>query len=104
MIPLVGNPRRSVYPAKVVSNHAAGRLVTSAVISTARPAAIYSRLSVVAMMPTHDGFIAHNSWAIPPQIGQYTVYLNVYEVGIEANDEICDRCNTSQAGKPFPCV
>ena len=46
-------------------------------------------LSVAAMMlPTNDGFIGLDSWAIPTEAGTYTVYLNAYDAGTEANDEI----------------
>ena len=46
-------------------------------------------LSVAAMMlPTNDGFIGLDSWEIPSEAGTYTVYLNAYDAGTEANDEI----------------
>jgi len=46
-------------------------------------------LSLVAMMlPTNDGFIGLNSWKIPTEAGTYTVMLNAYDAGTEANDEI----------------
>jgi len=46
-------------------------------------------LSVAAMMlPTNDGFIGLDSWEIPTEAGTYTVYLNAYDAGTEANDEI----------------
>ncbi|GGA70478.1 hypothetical protein GCM10011369_10220 [Neiella marina] len=46
-------------------------------------------LTVVAMLlPTNDGFVGLNSWTIPEQAGTYTVYLNGYDAGTEANDEI----------------
>lgn len=46
-------------------------------------------LSIAGMMlPTNDGFVALNSWPIPTEAGTYTVYLNAYDAGTEANDEI----------------
>ena len=46
-------------------------------------------LSVAAMMlPTNDAFIGLDSWEIPTEAGTYTVYLNAYDAGTEANDEI----------------
>ncbi len=46
-------------------------------------------LSMAAMMlPTNDGFIGLDSWKIPSEAGTYTVYLNGYDAGSEANDEI----------------
>ncbi len=48
-----------------------------------------SRLSIVAMMlPTNDGFIGLDSKEIPTQPGTYTFFLNGYDAGTEANDEI----------------
>ena len=47
------------------------------------------RLSIVAMLlPTNDGFVGLDSWSIPEEAGTYTVYLNAYDAGSEANDEI----------------
>ena len=46
-------------------------------------------LSVVAMMlPTNDGFIGLDSYAIPTAAGTYTININGYDAGTEANDEI----------------
>jgi hypothetical protein len=46
-------------------------------------------LSVTAMLlPTNDGFVGLNSWAIPTEKGTYTVMLNAYDAGTEANDEL----------------
>ena len=47
------------------------------------------RLSIVAMLlPTNDGFVGLDSWKIPDTAGTYTLYLNAYDAGTEANDEI----------------
>lgn len=48
-----------------------------------------TNLTILAMMlPTNDGFIALNNISIPTQIGTYTYYLNAYDAGTEANDEL----------------
>lgn len=55
-------------------------------------------LTVVAMMlPTNDAFIGLDSWKIPSAAGTYTVYLNAYDAGTEANDELM---NTDTGGVP----
>jgi hypothetical protein len=46
-------------------------------------------LSVVAMMlPTNDAFIGLDAVVIPDDEGTYTFYLNAYDAGTEANDEL----------------
>lgn len=46
-------------------------------------------LSVVAMLlPTNDGFMGLDGWKIPTTPGTYTVNINAYDAGTEANDEI----------------
>lgn len=46
-------------------------------------------LSVVAMLlPTNDGFVGLDAIRIPKRKGTYTYYLNGYDAGTEANDEI----------------
>jgi len=46
-------------------------------------------LSIAAMMlPTNDGFVGLDSWKIPSEAGTYTVYLNAYDAGTEANNEL----------------
>ena len=46
-------------------------------------------LSVVAMMlPTNDGFIGLNGWKIPTDPGTYTININAYDAGTEANNEL----------------
>jgi hypothetical protein len=46
-------------------------------------------LSVTAMiLPTNDGFIGLDSWNIPTTPGTYSINLNAYDAGTEANDEI----------------
>jgi hypothetical protein len=49
----------------------------------------YDLLSIVAMvLPTNDGFVGLDSWAIPDTAGTYTIYLNAYDAGTEANNEL----------------
>lgn len=46
-------------------------------------------LSLLTMLiPTNDAFAGLDSWAIPTTPGTYTVTLNAYDSGTEANDEI----------------
>ncbi|MFT4928227.1 MAG: hypothetical protein ACI8WB_004346 [Phenylobacterium sp.] len=46
-------------------------------------------LSLTAMMlPTNDGFVGLDSWMIPSEAGTYTIWLNAYDAGTEANDEM----------------
>jgi hypothetical protein len=46
-------------------------------------------LSLVAMLlPTNDGFVGLDSLHLPTTPGTYTYYLNGYDAGTEANDEL----------------
>ena len=66
---------------------APGASATTGVISTHDTDNNY--LSVVAMMlPTNDGFIGLDSYKIPHEAGTYTININAYDAGTEANDEI----------------
>lgn len=48
----------------------------------------HKMLSLVAMLlPTNDGFVGLDSWAIPSASGTYTLWLSGYDAGTEANDE-----------------
>ena len=76
--------------ANVVSNPAGGLLApgasASADLSSNRQ---NSRLSLTAMLlPTNDGFVGLDALTIPRIPGTYTYYLNAYDAGTEANDEI----------------
>ena len=70
---------------------------------TAGPAALSTdaantHLSVTAMLlPTNDGFVGVDSWEIPTTPGTYTVYLNAYDAGTEANTELM---NPGAGGAP----
>ncbi len=47
------------------------------------------RLSIVAMLlPTNDGFVGLDAWPIPSEAGTYTIMLNGYDAGTEANNEL----------------
>jgi len=48
-----------------------------------------THISVVAMvLPTNDGFVGLDAMHIPTAVGTYTYYLDAYDAGTEANDEI----------------
>ncbi|MBW8186405.1 spondin domain-containing protein [Shewanella nanhaiensis] len=48
-----------------------------------------THLSIVAMvLPTNDAFIGLDAWEIPTTPGTYTINVNAYDAGTEANDEI----------------
>ncbi|TPH14446.1 spondin domain-containing protein [Litorilituus lipolyticus] len=60
-------------------------------------------LSFSAMiLPSNDGFVGVNSWMIPEEAGTYTVYVNAYDAGTEANDEIRGSGAVGEAGMPVP--
>ncbi|MEC4090553.1 spondin domain-containing protein [Pseudoalteromonas rubra] len=76
--------------ANTMENPAAGLLapVTSTMTSLETDEG-NDRLSIVAMMlPTNDGFVGLNSWPIPTTPGTYHIYLNAYDAGTEANNEL----------------
>lgn len=52
-------------------------------------------LSLATMLiPTNDAFAGLDSWTIPTTPGTYTVTLNAYDSGTEANDEINPATST----------
>ncbi|BDX04948.1 spondin domain-containing protein [Planctobacterium marinum] len=60
-------------------------------------------LSLTAMLlPTNDAFVGLDNWVIPEEAGTYTVYLNAYDAGTEANDEIRGGGAPGVAGMPVP--
>ncbi len=90
--------------ADVATNPAGGLLMpamsTSAMLSTE---AMNTHLSLVAMLlPTNDGFVGLDSWAIPETPGTYMIYLNAYDAGTEANDEVRGSGVPGEAGMPVP--
>jgi len=60
----------------------------------------FEYLSLVTMLiPTNDAFAGLDSWRIPTEPGTYTVTLNAYDAGTEANDEISSlRADITEAG------
>lgn len=59
---------------------------TTAILAVGRHA---SHLSVTAMLlPTNDGFVGLSALPIPREPGRYTYYLEGYDAGTEANDEV----------------
>lgn len=73
-----------------ITNPAEGLLApATSTMTTLMTADGNTQLSVVAMMlPTNDGFIGLNSWTIPTEAGTYEVYVNAYDAGTEANNEL----------------
>lgn len=48
-----------------------------------------THLSMAAMiLPSNDGFVGLDSWEIPTEAGTYTINLNAYDAGTEANNEV----------------
>lgn len=81
----------SAFGADVSENPAGGLLApghsTTAELNDLRHKNKY--LSVTAMLlPTNDAFVGADAIIIPNRTGTYTYYLNGYDAGTEANDEI----------------
>jgi len=76
--------------ADVAENPAAGLLAPGASTTASfTPMKDNEQLSIVGMLlPTNDGFVGLNSLDIPEKKGTYTYYLNAYDAGTEANNEI----------------
>ncbi|EWH11486.1 hypothetical protein DS2_03220 [Catenovulum agarivorans DS-2] len=73
----------------VVENPAQGMLGAGAMTTAMLDTQDNMYLSLTAMLlPTNDGFVGLDSWKIPSEAGTYTVWLNAYDAGSEANDEI----------------
>lgn len=57
-----------------------------------------TQLSITGMiLPSNDGFAGLDAWTIPTTAGAYTIYLNAYDAGTEANDEIVNGGGASGA-------
>ena len=54
------------------------------------------------ILQSNDGFVGVSSWMIPEEAGTYTVYVNAYDAGTEANDEIRGSGAVGEAGMPVP--
>nr|WP_192867645.1 spondin domain-containing protein [Thaumasiovibrio occultus] len=75
--------------AVVNENPAGGILNPGDTATTTMDTGDLNLLTVTAMLlPTNDGFVGLDSWQIPDEPGTYTVYLNGYDAGTEANDEL----------------
>jgi hypothetical protein len=62
-----------------------------------------THLSLAAMvLPSNDGFVGLNGWKIPEEAGSYTVFLNAYDAGTEANNELRGSGAPGEAGMPVP--
>jgi len=49
----------------------------------------HTHLSMLSMLiPTNDAFVGLSNWEIPTEPGTYTININAYDSGSEANDEI----------------
>ena len=54
-----------------------------------------THLSMTTMiLPSNDGFVGLDSWEIPTEAGTYTIMLNAYDAGTEANDELINGGST----------
>lgn len=73
----------------IVANPAAGLLAPGAKVEKVMlDSGALTHLSLVAMLlPTNDAFVGLDGWEIPNTPGSYTLYLNAYDAGTEANDE-----------------
>ena len=70
-------------------NPAAGLLGPSSTAMAEMDTGANDRLTVTAMvLPSNDGFVGLDAWEIPSEAGTYTLYLNAYDAGTEANDEL----------------
>ena len=76
--------------ANTVANPANGLLAPGATVSTEIKFTKKNRyLSIAAMLlPTNDGFVGLDALRIPKARGRYTYYINGYDAGTEANDEV----------------
>ncbi|WP_440876118.1 spondin domain-containing protein [Thalassotalea sp. PLHSN55] len=76
--------------ADIVENPASGMLMPGTSTTTSLMTAdTNTHLSITTMLlPTNDGFVGLNAWPIPTEAGTYTVMVNAYDAGTEANDEI----------------
>jgi len=73
-----------------VENPAAGLLApSSSTMISDFDTGTNEHLSIVSMLlPTNDGFVGLDGWKIPEDAGTYTLFLNAYDAGTEANDEL----------------
>jgi hypothetical protein len=91
--------------ADTIANPASGLLnpgaMTSASLDTMSTG--NTHLSIVAMLlPTNDAFLGMDGLQVPTAAGTYTYYLNAYDAGTEANNELLDTsgCTAGMPGIP----
>ena len=81
-----------------IANPAGGLLAPGGSTTTAVISTDHDYLSLVGMLlPTNDGFVGLDSLMIPETAGTYVVYVNGYDAGTEANDELI---NSDTGGMP----
>lgn len=80
----------------VVENPASGMLAPGAATSfNLMSNSGNDHLSLTAMLlPTNDGFVGADAIEIPSVAGSYTYYLNAYDAGTEANNEVINGGGT----------
>ncbi|PKI13893.1 spondin domain-containing protein [Colwellia sp. 12G3] len=90
--------------ANINENPAAGLLAPAMSTSfTLTNDSTNTHLSLAAMvLPSNDGFVGLDSWVIPEAAGTYTVFLNAYDAGTEANNELRGSGAPGEAGMPVP--
>ncbi len=90
-----------VVDADTISNPAGGLLAAGA-STTAMIDTTSNSLTVTAMvLPSNDAFVGLDAQSIPAEAGTYTYYLNAYDAGTEANDELLAvGCVAGMAGMP----
>jgi len=82
--------------ANISENPAAGLLPPgNSTTTTINTDAANDYFSLVAMMlPTNDGFVGLDALKLPAKPGTYTYFLNAYDAGTEANDEVINGAGT----------
>ncbi len=99
--PLLATPEVGAIDADTIANPATGLLAPGA-STTAMLVTTETHLSVVAMvLPTNDAFLGLESQHIPSEAGTYTYYVNAYDAGTEANDEVlmtAGACSYTDSG------
>lgn len=88
--------------ADIVENPASGPLApTMSTETMLMTSANNNYLSLAAMLlPTNDGFVGLDSWMIPQEAGTYHIYLNAYDAGTEANNELVSPDGGAALGIP----
>lgn len=83
-------------------NPAAGPLFPGATTSTMLTTSSGNQmLSITGMMvPSNDCFVGLDSWPIPNEAGTYEFYIDSYDAGTEANDEIRGGGAPGEPGLP----